>query len=205
MQTEPDERRMFQTAIAVRDVQAVGAGPYRYLEGRAVPYDTWSDVNGWLLEQHRHGSFKRSTDRTPGSPLLLFHDNKKFPIGHGERWTHRDDGMHGVWQLNDRPEAQEAGRLAARGDLTGLSIGFMDAGPPEWSWPADFDPELGDDHKARVTRVNSRLVEVSMTPTPAFEDAAVTMVRTRARPVPPAPPTAEVDRWRRIVDEVRSG
>jgi hypothetical protein len=203
--TEP-ELRDFTAVLNLRDTQAVGR-PYKYLEGRAVPYDEWAPVRtpfGGFLEQHRHGSFKRSTNpaRPAGKslPLLLFHDNRSFPIGHAESWSHPADGLHGVWKLNDSPEAQRAAHLAEAGDLVGLSIGFTDATAPAW---ADGDPFSDDpDELPRVTRVESRLVEVSMTPTPAFEAAQVTMVRSAWRP--PTPPERDVDRWRRIADELRS-
>jgi hypothetical protein len=43
---------------------------------------------------------------------------------------------------------------------------------------------------------------VSLTPTPAFENAEVTMVRSAWRP--PPKPERDVDRWRRIADQLRS-
>ncbi|HEV7536471.1 MAG TPA: HK97 family phage prohead protease [Acidimicrobiia bacterium] len=197
--TAPETRR-FVTGLALRDIQAVGR-PYKYLEGRAVPYDTWANPEGWFLEQHRYGSFKRSTNGRSGQklPLLLFHNNRDFAIGHAESWSHSDDGLHGVWKLNESPEAQRAAQAAENGDLVGLSIGFSDAAPPVWE---EGDPFSDDpDQLPRVTRVESRLVEVSMTPTPAFADAEVTMVRTQARR--PVRPEREVDRWRRIAEELR--
>jgi hypothetical protein len=203
--TQP-EQRDFAAVLALRDVQAVGR-PYKYLEGRAVPYDEWAPVRtpfGGFLEQHRHGSFKRSTSRSRPAgqqlPLLLFHDNRSFPIGHAEAWTHPADGLHGVWKLNESPEAQRAAHAAETGDLVGLSVGFNDAAAPAWT---DGDPHSDDpDELPRVTRIESRLIEVSMTPTPAFADAAVTHVRSAWRP--PSPPPREVDRWRAIADELRS-
>lgn len=194
-----DEQRDYTTTLELRDAQAVGR-PYKYLEGRAVPYDTWADV-GWFCEQHRQGSFKRSTTgRGKNLPLLLFHDNQSFPIGHAEKWEHADDGLHGVWRLDESStRAQEAARAAERGDLVGLSIGFQDVVKPVWDYSEMVDDP--DDGKARVTRIESRLVEVSMTPTPAFPDAEVTMVRTRARLEDR--PEREVDRWRRRLDDLR--
>jgi hypothetical protein len=205
--TDP-EQRDFTAVLALRDLQAVGHGrPYKYLEGRAVPYGEWATVHtgfGAFLEQHRHGSFKRSTSPARSAsplPLLLFHDNRSFPIGHAESWSHPGDGLHGVWKLNESAEAQRAAQAAEAGDLIGLSIGFNDSRPPAWE---DGDPFSDDpDELPRVTRVESRLVEVSMTPTPAFESAEVTMVRSAWRP--PVPPERQVDRWRRIADELRSG
>jgi len=196
------ETREYGAVLELREAQAIGR-PYRYLEGRAVPYDTWADL-GWFLERHAPGSFKRSTNGRSGKnlPLLLFHDQQSMPIGHAERWTHDQDGMHGVWQLNDSAPAQEAARMAESGDLLGLSVGFQDIRDPTWELPDDFMPDLGPAHKARVTRLESRLVEVSMTPTPAYADAGVTMVRTRA--LRPAPRKRDVDHWRELMEELRS-
>jgi phage head maturation protease len=83
-----------------------------------------------------------------------------------------------------------------------LSVGFQDIRNPTWEIPDDFMPDLGPEHKARVTRLESRLVEVSMTPTPAFKDAAVTMVRTRA--LQPPPRKRDVESWRELMEELRS-
>jgi HK97 family phage prohead protease len=199
--TTTAEVRDYATVLELRETQAVGK-PYRYLEGRAVPYDVFADV-GWYLEQHRAGSFKRSTTGRSGKnlPLLLFHDNTAFPIGHAEQWQHDAEAMRGVWQLNDSARAQEAARMAENGDLLGLSVGFQDATRPLWEGLDGFDPD-DPANKPRVTRLESRLVEVSLTPTPAFTGAAVTMVRTRARP--PAPRRRDADRWRDMVEELRS-
>jgi len=198
------ELREFSTTVALRG-ELTGRHPYRYLEGRAVPYETWADI-GWFLELHRAGSFKRTTAGRSGTrlPLLLFHDNRSLSatIGHAESWRSGDDGLYGVWKLNDSPAAQEAAARADSDDLVGLSIGFQDAAPPDWEFPREFDPDLGPDHKARVTRVESRLLEVSLTPTPAFAEAGVTLVRTRARR--PPPPERAVDRWWRELEALKS-
>lgn len=196
------------TSMELRDVEVSGRAA-RYLEGRAVPYDTWGDV-GWFVESHAADSFKMSTTGGTGKklPLLLFHDNRSFPIGHAEKWTH-GDGLHGVWKLTESALADQAADAAAAGDLVGLSIGFMPV-RSDWEYVEDWNPDLGADHKDRVTRVESRLLEVSMTPTPVFADAEITSVRSafdvevraaRAR----EHTVAEADAWRRDVDRLRSG
>jgi HK97 family phage prohead protease len=189
-----EETRAYQSRFELRDAGTSGRGPYRFLEGLAVPYETWADVYDWMAERHRQDSFKRSTNGGGGKqlPLLLFHDNRSWPIGHAERWSHDAEGMHGVWKLNGTEDAQTAAALAENGDLTGLSIGFQDA----------VEPEIDQDKAGKlwVTRLESRLVEVSVTPTPAFEAAGITMVRTAIQR--PAPTELEVDRWRRRVVEL---
>ena len=177
--TNATEARTFATSLAMREVQAVGVGKAaEFLEGTAVPFDTWADL-GWFMESHAVDSLKRSTKANAGArlPLLLFHDNRSFPIGHAEEWHHEAAGLRGVWRLNGSPEAQRAAQAAGAGDLVGLSIGFAPI-RSDWQYVEEWNPDLGADHKDHVTRLESRLLEVSLTPTPAFADAAVSCVRT---------------------------
>jgi HK97 family phage prohead protease len=194
------EVRLYQTGFQLRATQIVGK-PYKYLEGRAVPYDTWANV-GWFLEAHEKGSLDQTTKAGTGSrlPLLLFHNNRSWPVGSSDSWESRDDGLHGVWRLNELPEAQQAALLAESGDLGYLSIGFQPI-RQQWEWADDWNPDLGPDHMDRVLRQESRLLEVSLTPTPAFSDAEVTMVRTAERQRPRG--EQKVDIWRRELEKMR--
>jgi len=204
-----EARRMW--AAELRDVQTTGR-PYRYLEGRAVPYDVAGDI-GWYVETHAFGSLKKSTrEGAKNAPLLLGHANRDMQAiaGHAEEWRHEADGLHGVWKLNDSEGAQRAGQLVDGGDLAGLSIGFQ---PILSTWDLvdfdEWDPDLGPDHKDRVTRLESRLLEVSLVPTPAFAEAAVTAIRaatvyTRAARLPYLG-ELEVDAWRARAAMVRAG
>lgn len=213
--------RGFETRLDLVETQAVGK-PFRYLEGRAVPYGTYASL-GLFMEQHSPGSLRQSTTAGKGRalPLLLFHDARSFPIGVADSWHHSDDDLRGVWKLNDSPEAQRAATAAEAGELTGLSIGFQPI-RSRWEYVAwdSWDPELGPDHMDKVTREESRLVEVSVVPTPAFADAQVTAVRglgvrgTHAwtrddhlllrSSTLGEPPQAETERWRDIVEGLRS-
>ena len=162
------------------------------------------------MECHAVDSFKKSTTGGTGKnlPLLLFHDHLSFPIGHAEQWSHDAGGLGGVWKLNGSPEAERAADAAAAGDLVGLSVGFMPV-ESSWEYVDDWQPDLGADHKDKVTRKESRLIEVSMTPTPVYADAAVTAVRTafdvetRAQQARAAQ-TRDADAWREVVDGLRS-
>ena len=157
------------------DVTKTAAG-YSTLEGRAVPYDTWADV-GWYLEEHRYGSLHYTTAANRNLPLHLWHDSRSWPIGHSVNWRHQGDGLYGTWELNDRPEAQEAARLARSGELGYLSIGFSPI-RSQWDMAEVWDPDLGPEYMDKVTRLESRLLEVSIVSTPAFADATVTNVRS---------------------------
>jgi len=200
---QADEVRLFGAVLEVRDMNVAGRSPYTHIEGRAVPYDTWADV-GWYLESHAAGSFRQSTTHGAGKtlPLLLFHDNRSFPIGGSVEWTSEDDGLHGAWALNDRPEAQEAAKLARSGELGYLSIGFSPI-RSNWEFADEWGMDLGWDHMDKVTRLESRLLEVSMVATPAFATAEVTLVRhklergRRADGAPRPPGRPHLDAWKR--------
>lgn len=196
------ETRTFTTTLELRETETTGRRPYRYLEGRAVPYDQWADV-GPFVERHAQDSFKKSTNGGSGknAPLLPFHDNRTRPLGRAVKWRH-DDGLYGVWELADTAEAQSLAEAANAGELVGLSIGFMDAATPAWDFRGwdDWDPALGPDHKDRVTRLESRLIEVSLTPTPAYAEAGVECVRTaygiEVREAKVPRPALAIDAWR---------
>jgi HK97 family phage prohead protease len=206
------EVRMVTTEL--RDVQAVGK-PYRFLEGRAVPFNVFADIAGLFLEAHAMDSFKRSTRGGSGKnlPLLLFHDHASSDgiAGHSESWDNRPDGLHGVWRLNDAPETQKAIRLVLDNDLSGLSIGFQPV-RSDYQFADEYAPERGPEYMDKVIRTESRLLEVSLTPTPAFATAGVTNIhteetreshlQTRSRLI--APRVRDVDIWRLKFEELRS-
>jgi hypothetical protein len=201
------ELRTYVARLELRDAQAVGAGRvYRYLEGRAVPYDEWADL-GLFMERHAQRSFLQSTKAGSGKnlPLLMFHDRAAFPVGLAESWKH-DDGLTGVWKLADTDEAQRAARGAADGAF-GLSIGFQPIRSEVTKQAQSWAPDLGPEHKDWLTRAESRLLEVSLTPVPAFTGAEVTMVRSAYRsddrPGGPAG-TPLLDGWRAELDALRS-
>ena len=166
---------------------------------------------GWFIEKHAAGSFKRSTKGGIGKrlPLLLFHDSRSFPIGHSEQWTHDADGMRGVWKLADSAEARQAAEAAKAGDLVGMSVGFLPVRTAPVEMVDEWNPDLGPEHKDRITRLESRLLEVSLTPTPVFGEASVSCVRTafdlEARSqMARARRTRQVDAWRADLEALRS-
>lgn len=198
-------------ALEVRELEVSTSG--RFLEGRAVPYNTWANI-GWFLEQHQAGSFARSIKEAASKlPLLLWHDNRTFPVGVSEEWKDNDAGLDVVWRMDSSEEAGRAHDLAAKDMLTGLSIGFAPI-RSEWEYVDmdDWDPEGGPEHMDKVTRVESRLLEVSLTPTPAFAGAQVSLVRSRDQREMPLPPRADrqkpkgtprLDEWRRLAESLK--
>ena len=176
------------------------------LHGRAVPYGVWTDV-GWYEESIRAGAFRKSIRESARSlPLLLWHDNESWPIGVVKSWQDGDDGLDGVWTLDDDERAQRAAKLARDGFLTGLSVGFrpMLTGS-HWEFVDEDAWTRGE--RDRVERSEARLLETSLTPTPAYAGAAVSLVRSADKPHAEqrraARRSGEVDHWRSILDELR--
>jgi HK97 family phage prohead protease len=158
-------------------VEALGEA-FSHVSGRVVPYDTWADC-GLFIERFQRGAFTASLAKRPQTPLLLWHDNRSFPIGHAVEWDDRHDGLHGRFKLAMSAMAQYAAQQARDDFLTGMSVGF---GPVRSSWvyAGDWNPDLGPDHLDKVTRHEARLLEVSLTPTPAYADAYVTSVEAQS-------------------------
>lgn len=179
------------TEFELRDVDGTESGSF--IEGLAVPYDTWADV-GWFMEQHAKGSLARSIrEKGTGLPLLLWHDNATFPVGVAEEWRETAPGLIGVWRMDPKDDlARTAAQKARDGFLTGLSIGFA---------PIQSETDVDDKGLMWVTRRESRLLEVSLTPTPAFAGAQITHVRSR---VPhQTKRSSEVDAWREYLKGVK--
>ena len=160
------------TQIEVRDVDQGG----RRIFGRAVPYNVEIDL-GFYRETMLPGVFARSIKGAARAlPLLLFHDSSSLDsiVGRVDRWEDTKSGLDGVWLIDD----DEAGRAAAAKVESG-SLGFMSVG---------FQPVGGDhgtlrtwddDDVLHVARKEARLLEVSLTPTPAYKEAVITKVRSR--------------------------
>lgn len=178
------------------------------LDGLAVPYNEWANI-GWYAEQIAPGAFDRSiTQAARGLPLLLWHDSQTWPIGAAVDWKSTRAGLSGSWQLDESEEAQRGAQLARDGMLTGLSVGFVPI-QSAWDYVSDteWNPDAGVEHMDRVTRTEARLVEVSLTPTPAFAGAGVTLVRSSSKRDRTRPPvnSHELRVWRDYLREHARG
>ncbi len=166
------------TGLEFREVETTKSG--RFLTGRAVPYGTDTNL-GWFIESHRAGSLAKSIKEAAAAlPLLMFHDSRTAPVGVSHEWDDNDADLRCVWRMDRSAEAERAVQLAADGILTGLSIGFQSI-RSEWDYVEEWDPTKGAGFLDHVTRTESRLLEVSLTPTPAFKDAQVLAVRSADR------------------------
>ncbi len=154
--------------------QILGAA-YRSLSGIVVPYNQPTDV-GFMVESFDRGAFTASLVRRSNVPLLLWHDNRSFPIGHAVAWDDRYNGLWGQFVLAMSSVAQVAGQQADEGFLTGMSVGFSPI-RSSWRYASDWNPNLGPDYMDHVVRHEARLHEVSLTPTPAYDAARVQAVQ----------------------------
>lgn len=186
--------------IELRDVETTES--LSMIRATAVPYNIDADV-GWYVEQHAPGAFAKSIREAAAAlPLLMFHDNRTWPIGAAAEWDDGSAELVGTWRLDGSDEAQRAGQLARDGILNFMSIGFMPI-RSEWQLVDDWNPDKGPEFKDHVRRLESRLLETSMVPTPAFKDAAVKWVRSGDSPRRREQGRRELVEWRREIDALR--
>lgn len=180
------------SSFEIRDMDTK-AGFHR-LAGRAVPYNTVADVGPFTEEFTSHAFGRSVHQQAEALPLLLFHNDRGWPIGVSESWQDLKDGLDGVWRLDGREDSQRAAQMAHDGFLRYLSVRFQQD-------PGRFTFVNGRE-KPHFQRHSARLVETSMTATPVYIDSVVTWVRSTS--TPPAERTPRRDQWRSWLDEVRT-
>lgn len=180
------------TGFEIRELDTTESGSM--IEGLAVPFDVETDV-GWFVESFRNGAFTKTIRETKSLPLLLWHDNQTFPVGSAEKWTEVDgDGLRGVWRMDTKDElAVESVRKVRDGFLTGLSVGFS---------PIQQETMTDDLDIFHIVRTEVRLHEVSLTPTPAYAGAQVSLVRSRVQHGGKPRRSAKLDGWRNYLKEI---
>ncbi len=201
MTTMTDERRTI--GVELREVETTAS--LSMLRGLAVPYGVEADI-GWFMESFARGSLGKSARESAAAlPLMLFHgqDGQPWPIGSAARWDEQAGGMYGEWALDDHPDAQRAAKQAKDGHLGFMSVRFQPI-RSEWTLTEDFNPELGPDHMDRVVRKEARLLEVSLVPTPAYNEATVQWVRSAEPRRGRRKQRRAVDAWREELDKIRS-
>ena len=198
MTTITDERRTL--GFELRDVETTDT--LTMLRGRAVPYGVETDV-GWFLEEFAPGSLGKSARESAAAlPLMLFHGEggQPWPIGTVTRWDEQTSGLWGDWRIDSHPDAQRAAVQARDGLLGFMSVRFMPI-RSEWTLVEDLNPDLGS--KDRVVRKEARLLEVSLVPTPAYNEATVQWVRSGEGRRRGPTETPALDAWRRELDQIR--
>ena len=195
----PMETRL-QQAVEIRDVDTKAG--FTRLKGRALPYSEDADI-GWFLEQFAPGSLAKSIQEAARDlPLLLWHDNRSWPIGAADEWEDGKAGLDGIWRLDQSEPAQRAAQLVDDGMLTGMSIGFQPI-RSAWTYVEDWNPDLGPSHKDRVVRQEARLIETSLVPTGAYVGAQTSWVRTGERPIKRESDQRALSEWKAELERLR--
>lgn len=193
------ECRMFTTHLALTEVDTTLG--FTHMSGRACPYGVYAS-RYFFMEGFAEGLFDKSIkEAAAGLPLLIFHDDRTWPIGHATEWQSTPDGLDGVWALDDSAEAQRAAKLAKAGHLPYMSVGYIPLQSTwEFSESEDWDPS-DSTTLDRCLRTEARLLETSTVSVPHFKEAEIKLVRsaeTTTRPQRHAEPYPNLARWRKI-------
>lgn len=210
----PDERRT--APLQLLEVETTDN--LKYLSAVAVPYGEPADI-GMFMEDFAPGSLAKSIKEAARSlPLHVFHDDmpmyapmafESWPIGVAHEWDDDNNRLRGVWKLDDSLKAQRAAQLA-RPDENGRSmLGYMSIrfNPirSSWTYAQDYNPDLGPQYKDRVTRLEARLVSVSLVSTPAYRSAEVEWVRSSEPRRMVESSARELDEWAAYLKQVKAG
>lgn len=202
--TVESEARIYPTRFEIRDIEVTDS--LKLLAGRAVPYNTPTDL-GHFTEEIAPGMF-RSSIKSDGMRMALhiFHGDAPkeggspatpWPIGMACEWQERPDGLHGLWDLDDEPEAQRAARMAKKGLLPYMSVRFN-------PFPNKTDIRYNGD-KPHMIRRQGRLVSTSLVTTPAYLDAKVSWVRSAAQFARPGSPGTALAQWMKYLEQIKAG
>jgi len=132
----------------------IGAG-----HGMAVPYDTETMISG-VRESFAPASF--DLGNVIGKPLAYRHGE---PVGKITGAENRADGLYIDFEIVDTSLGRDAAVLARTNTIKGLSVGF--------------NPVKSIMSKARdaIQHTAVNLLEVSLTPYPAYATAGVSSIR----------------------------
>jgi HK97 family phage prohead protease len=127
--------------------------------GMAVPYGTETQIGG-VRESFAPGAF--NVNDVIGKPLAYRHGE---PIGRITGAESREDGLYIDFDIVNTAQGRDAAVLARTDSIKGLSVGFISARSAM--------------SKARdmITHTAANLLEVSLTPYPAYATAGVSSIR----------------------------
>jgi len=133
--------------------------------GRAVPYGVETDIGG-VRESFARDSF--SPEDVIGKPLAYRHNE---PVGIITGAENREDGLYIDFQIVNTALGRDAATLARTGASRGLSVGFN---PIKSAWSKTRD---------KVQHLSAGLMEVSLTPYPAYATAGISAIREEGVPM----------------------
>lgn len=210
----PDERR----TAPVQLLEVETTANFKYLSAVAVPYNDPADI-GMFMEDFAPGSLAKSIKEAARSlPLHVVHDDmpmyagmmfESWPIGVAHEWDDDNNRLRGVWKLDDSVKAQRAAQLAKPDDQGRSMLGYMSIRfqpiRSAWTYAEDWNPELGPAYKDRVTRIEARLVSVSIVSTPQYGNAAVEWVRSSEPQRVREAAGRQLDEWAAYLAQVKAG
>jgi hypothetical protein len=162
----------------------------RVLEGVAVPYGTVTMKGPYPGgERFSRGSFKRSVKNQASRLPKLFrnHDHGQA-VGTAVSMRDTDEGLVASWRIADTPAGNAVLQEVREGVLDSLSVGFQ----------AVREEAVDGVREIR----EARLLEVSLTPMPAYDGAVVMSLRTASEPIIAPRPEIDPDLILRIGDLV---
>ena len=165
--------KLYRVSHADLEVRSDGDG--RTVAGIAVPYDDPVEIRTGLstfTEVFRRGAFAKTiSERGPAKvKFLLSHDTRKLPLGRAVELREDAAGLFAEFRVSKTTEGDDALESIRDGALDALSIGFEPV-KDRWNKTRDF-----------VERLEAKLFEVSATPFPAYENAAIVGVRADGSP-----------------------
>lgn len=170
-----DELLVRTFPLELRSISSEGA-PGRIIEGRCVPYGVPAEVcdpgGEPYLEVFAPGAFSRAV-RAPARVEFRYAHGRGLAdwIGQGTSFAESDDGLDGCFRVLPGVFGDQALTLVDEGLLSGLSVGFRSLARRE-----RYSPE------GAVIRERCHLAEVSLTPHPSWQEAAVTGRRSGPAP-----------------------
>jgi HK97 family phage prohead protease len=127
--------------------------------GRAVPYGVEIEIGG-VRESFARDAF--DVEDVIGKPLAYRHNE---PVGIITGAENREDGLYIDFDIVNTTLGRDAATLARTGASRGLSVGFN---PIKSAWTKTRDA---------VQHMSAGLLEVSLTPYPAYATAGVSAIR----------------------------
>ena len=168
MTMEPKiERRCF----AVQELRAESDGDKRMIVGHAAVFDSLSEELWGFREKIAKGAFSESIKRD--DVRALFNHSPNFVLGRNRANTLRmKEDDEGLLVEIDPPDTQIARDVMAsieRGDITGMSIGFITQ-EEKWERGKDKEPDIR-------TLMKVQLFDVSPVTFPAYPETDVDVAK----------------------------
>jgi HK97 family phage prohead protease len=160
------ENMSIEKRTVVRPVEIRAAKNGRSIGGYAAVFNSETDIGGYFREKIAPGAFAEAIKADVRA--LIDHDSGRV-IGRSTagtlRMTEDENGLAVEIDLPDTTDGRDLATLIERGDISGMSFGFM---VTKQSWD-----ETGDTPLRTIEAVD--LFEVSVVAFPAYDDTSIAM------------------------------